>query len=70
MLDIFTIKKKRNPDDVFDFGGKTYIQFKLSLGTVRDTVEYFVLPEMVVRYMSKTLCVSYLKALEKVYKNV
>ena len=70
MLDIFTIKKKRNPDDVFGFGGKTYIQFKLSLGTVRDTVEYFVLPEMVVRYMSKTLCVSYLKALEKVYKNV
>ena len=70
MLDIFTIKKKRNPDDVFDFGGKTYIQFKLSLGTVRDIVEYFVLPEMVVRYMSKTLCVSYLKALEKVYKNV
>ena len=46
LLDIFTVEKKRNPDDVFDFGGKTYIQFKLSLGTVRNTVEYFVLPEM------------------------
>ena len=70
LLDIFTVEKKRNPDDVFDFGGKTYIQFKLSLGTIRDTVEYFVLPEMVVRYMSKTLGISYSKALERVYKNV
>ena len=68
LLDIFTVEKKRNPDDVFDFGGKTYIQFKLSLGTVRNTVEYFVLPEMLVRYMSKTLGISYSNALEKVYK--
>ena len=30
LLDIFTVEKKRNPDDVFDFGGKMYIQFKLS----------------------------------------
>ena len=66
LLDIFTVEKKRNPDDVFDFGGKTYIQFKLSLGTVKNTVEYFVLPEMVVRYMSKTLGISYSKALERV----
>ena len=58
LLDIFTVEKKRNPDDVFDFGGKTYIQFKLSLGTIRDTAEYFVVPEMVVRYMSKTLGIS------------
>ena len=64
------LKKKRNPDDVFDFGGKTYIQFKLSLGTVRNTVEYFVLPEIIIRYMSKTLSISYSKALEKVYKKV
>ena len=70
LLDIFTVEKKRNPDDVFDFGGKTYIQFKLSLGTIRDTVEYFILPEMVVRYMSKTLGISYSKALERVYKNI
>ena len=58
LLDIFIVEKKRNPDDVFDFGGKTYIQFKLSLGTIRDTAEYFVVPEMVVRYMSKTLGIS------------
>ena len=70
LLDIFTVEKKRNPDDVFDFGGKTYIQFKLSLGTVRNTVEYFVLPEIIIRYMSKTLGISYSKALEKVYKKV
>ena len=70
LLDIFTVEKKRNPDDVFDFGGKTYIQFKLSLGTVRNTVEYFVLPEMLVRYMGKTLGISYSNALEKVYKKV
>ena len=70
LLDIFTVEKKRNPDDVFDFGGKTYIQFKLSLGTVRNTVEYFVFPEMLVRYMSKTLGISYSNALEKVYKKV
>ena len=70
LLDIFTVEKKRNPDDVFDFGGKTYIQFKLSLGAVRNTVEYFVLPEMLVRYMSKTLGISYSNALEKVYKKV
>ena len=63
LLDIFTV-------DVFDFGGKTYIQFKLSLGTVRNTVEYFVLPEIIIRYMSKTLGISYSKALEKVYKKV
>ena len=70
LLDTFTVEKKRNPNYVFDFRGKTYIQFKLSLRTVRDTVEYFVLPEMVVRYMSKTLGISYSKALERVYKNV
>ena len=70
LLDIFTVEKKRNPDDVFDFGGKTYIQFKLSLGTIRETAEYFVLPEMVVSYVSKTLGMSYSKALERVYKNV
>ena len=70
LLNIFTVKKKRNPDDVFDFGGNIYIQFTSSLGTVRDTVEYFVLPEMAVRYMSKTLSISYLKTLERVYKNV
>ena len=46
------------------------IQFKLSLGTVRSTVKYFVLPEMVVRYMNKTFNISYLKALERVYKKV
>ena len=61
LLDIFTVEKQRNPDDVFDFGGKTYIQFKLSLGAVR---------EMVVRYMSKTLGISYSKALERVCKKV
>ena len=27
----------------FDFGGKTYIQFKLSLSTVRDTVQQEVI---------------------------
>ena len=70
LLDIFTVEKKRDPDYVFDFGRKTYIQFKLSLGTVRNTVEYSVLPEMIVRYMSKTLDISYSKALEKVYKKV
>ena len=70
LLDIFTVEKKRNPDDVFDCGGKRYIQFKLSLGAVRNTVEYFVLPEMVVRYISKTLGISYSKALENVYEKV
>ena len=70
LRDIFTVEKKRNPDDVFDFEGKTYIQFKLSSGTARNTVEYFVLPEMVVRYMSKTLGTSYSKVLERVYKKV
>ena len=44
--------------------------YNLSLGTVRNTVEYFVLPEMLVRYMSKTLGISYSNALEKVYKKV
>ena len=70
LLDIFTVEKKRNPDDLFDFGGKTYIPFKLSLGTVRNIVDYFVLQEMVVRYMGKTLGISYSKALERVYKKV
>ena len=44
--------------------------YNLSLGTVRNTVEYFVLPEMLVGYMSKTLGISYSNALEKVYKKV
>ena len=44
--------------------------FTVEKKTVRDTVEYFVLPEIIVRYMSKTLGISYSKALERVYKNV
>ena len=28
LLDIFTVKNKRNPDDAFNLGGKKYIQFK------------------------------------------
>ena len=43
LLDIFTVEKKRNTDDVFDFGGKAYLQLKLSLGTVRNLVGFFVL---------------------------
>ena len=54
LLDIFNVEKKRNPDNVFDVTGKTYIQFQLGLGTIRNIAEYFVLPEMVVRYMSKS----------------
>ena len=68
LLDIFTVEKKRNPDDVFDFGGKTYIQFKLSLGTVRNTGIFCTSGDD--RYMSKTLGISYSKALEKVYKKL
>ena len=68
LLDIFTVEKKKNPDNVFDFGGKRYIQFELSLRTVRNIVDCFILPEMVVRYMSKTLGISYSKALERVKK--
>ena len=42
--------------------------YNLTLGTVRDFLEYFVLPEMVIRYMSKMLGISYLKTLERAYK--
>ena len=42
LLELFTYEKLRKHDDIFDFGGKTYIPFKISLGTVASTVEYFV----------------------------
>ena len=38
-LELFTYEKVRKHDDIFDFGGKTYIPFKISLGTVPSTVE-------------------------------
>ena len=37
----------------FDFGGKTYIKFKISFGNIALTVEYFVSLELVVRHLSK-----------------
>ena len=60
-LGIFTVKKKSVGDFVILEGKLVY---NLSLGTVRDFVEYFVLFEVVVRHMNKTLGMSYLKTLE------
>ena len=65
-----TYEKVRKHDDIFDFGGKTFIPFKISLGTVASTVEYFVFPELVVRYISKILRINYKEALEKVYGDI
>ena len=67
LLELFTYEKVQKHDDIFDFGGKTYIPFKISLATVASTVEYFVFPELVVRYISKILGINYKEALEKVY---
>ena len=65
-----TYEKVRKHDDIFDFGGKTFIPFKIRLGTVALTVEYFVFPELVVRYISKILRINYKEALEKVYGDI
>ena len=70
LLELFTYEKVRKHDDIFDFGGKTYIPFKISLGTVASTVEYFVFPELAVRYISKILRINYKEALEKVYGDI
>ena len=70
LLELFTYEKVRKHDDIFDFGGTTYIPLKISLGTVGSTVEYFVFPELVVRYISKILRINYEEALEKVYGDI
>lgn len=74
-LELFTYEKVRKHDDIFDFGGKTYIPFKISLGTVpstveASTVEYFVFPEIIVRHISKIFHINYREALEKVYGDI
>lgn len=74
-LELFTYEKVRKHDDIFDFGGKTYIPFKISLGTVlskleASTVEHFVFPELIVRHISKILHINYKEALEKVYGDI
>ena len=68
LLKLFTYKKVRKQDGIFDFGGN--IPLKISLETVASTVEYFVFPELVVRYISKILRINYKEALEKVYGDI
>ena len=70
LLELFTYEKVRKHDDIFDFGRKTYIPFKISLGTVASAVEYFIFPEIFVRFDSKVLRINYKKALEKVYGDI
>ena len=41
LLELFTNKKVRKHDEIFDFGRKTYILFKISLGTVASAVKRF-----------------------------
>ena len=65
-LELFTYEKVRKHDDIFDFGGKTYIPFKICLGTVASAVEYLIFPEVFVRYISK-IRINYKEAMEKVY---
>ena len=67
---MFSYEKVRKHDDIVDFGGKTYILFKISLETSASTLVYFVFPELIVRYISKILRISYIEALEKVYGDI
>ena len=69
-LELFTYEKVRKHDDIFDFGRKTYIPLKISLGTVTSVVEYFIFPEVFVRNISKILRINYKEALEKVYGDI
>ena len=49
---------------------KLTIPFKISLGNCASTVEYFVFPELVVRYISKILGINYKETLKKVYGDI
>ena len=49
---------------ILDFGGKTYIPFKKSLGTVASAVEYYIFQEVFVRYISKI----YVLTIKKLWK--
>ena len=63
-------EKVQNVDSTFDFYGKTYIPFKISMGTVTSTVEHLLFAEVVVRYANKILDINFKEALEKVYENI
>ena len=70
LLELFTYEKVRKHDDIFDFGRKAYIPFKISLATIASAVEYFIFPEVFVRCISKILLINYKEALEKVCGNI
>ena len=70
LLELLTYEKVRKHDHIFDFGRKTYIPSKISLGSVASAVEYFIFTEAFVRYISKILRINYKEALEKVYGDI
>ena len=70
IFELFTYEKVRKHNNIFDFEGKSYISFKISLGNVASAVEYFVFPELLVRHISKIFGINYKEALGKVYGDI
>ena len=71
ILNQLTVTRKRDEDDIFDFGGKSHIETKIrKLNSMFDTVRYVLFTEILTKYIMDERKCSYIAASKTLYSGL
>ena len=59
---------KSNDTEIFNFGAKNIMNFKLKVGNVHDTIEYLLIPELLKLYYHEKMDIGYKEATRYLYQ--
>ena len=65
---LLTYSRKRNEDDITDFGGTFFVDLKIrNISTYYETVRYVAFPELLTLYLSRSENITYKDASRRLY---
>ena len=60
--------EKSNDTEIFNFGAKNIMRFKIKVGNVHDTIEYLLIPKLFTLYYQEKMDISYKAATRYLYQ--
>ena len=60
--------EKSNDTEIFNFGAKNIMNFRIKVGNVHDTIEYLLIPELLTLYYQEKMDISYKEATRYLYQ--
>ena len=68
---VLTERRRRNSDDIFDFGGTSFININIrKLNTMQETVRFVILPELITVFIMEKHQLCYKDASKFIYGDI